>query len=71
MKNGEKLTPLTVMTMAERTENYQRVSLELLSERMKNKEWRENDAPPSHNNGGQKREILENFFSISLGENEE
>ena len=71
MKNGEKLTPLPLMTMAERTEKFQRISLEFLSERMKNEELRETDHPPSHDNGRENRYILENFSRISLGENEE
>ena len=65
------MTPLTLMTMAERTEKFQGNSLEFLSERMKNEEWRENDPPPSHDNGGQNREILENFSRIYLGDKEE
>ena len=71
MKNREKLTTLPLMTMAERTEKFQRISLEFLLERMKNEELRETDPPPSHDNGGENRNILENFSRISLGENEE
>ena len=38
---------------------------------MKNEEREETDPPPSHDNGGENREIIENFYRISLEENEE
>ena len=70
MKNEGELTPLPLKTMAERTQNIQRVSLEFLSERMKNEELRETDAHSFHDNGGENRDIQVNFCRISLGENE-
>ena len=71
MKNGQKTTPLPLMKMAERSETFQRRSLEFLSERMRNEEWRETDPPPSHDNVEKNKVILENFSRLSVIENEE
>ena len=63
MKNEGELTPLPLKTMAERTQNIQRVSLEFLSERMKNEELRETDA---HSFLMTMAERTETFKSISV-----
>ena len=71
MKNVEKPTPLPLITMAKRTEELQRISVECILERMKNDEWRETGPPTSRDNGGQNRDIIGSFSVISLRENEE
>ena len=61
------------MTMAERTEKFQRNFLEFLSERMKNEELMETEHPASHDNAGrtEKFQLISLEFLLERMKNEE